>query len=308
MRVLVTGREGQLARSLADRGVGRGFDLLFVGRPDLDLERPGSAAAAIAAARPDVVVNAAAYTAVDRAEDEPARAMRVNGEAAGEIAAAARDVGAAVIQISTDYVFDGRSPRPYREDDPTGPIGVYGRSKLVGEEAVRAANPRHAILRTAWVYSPFGHNFVKTMLRLAEGRDLLTVVGDQHGNPTSALDLADGILALLGKWRADGGPGTGATWHLSGTGRASWAEFAQAILAEAAALGLPSAEVKPIPGAEWPTRARRPANSCLDCSRFAQATGFVMPDWRQSLREVLSRLASERAGEVKPIAAVPPGQ
>src|SRR5438309_7192850 len=162
MKVLVTGTEGQLARSLLERaGLQSAIDLVAIGRPMLDMGVAGSAAAAIAKASPDVVINAAAYTAVDQAEDEPERAFRINGDAAGEVAEAAARVGAAVIQLSTDYVFDGRGEGPYREDAPLNPLGVYGRSKLAGEEQVRAANPRQAIIRTAWVYSPFGRNFVK---------------------------------------------------------------------------------------------------------------------------------------------------
>src|SRR5437660_1636965 len=198
MKVLVTGTEGQLARSLVERArLHPAIDLVAIGRPMLDMEVAGSAAAAIAEAAPDVVVNAAAYTAVDQAEDEPERAFRVNADAAGEVAAAATRAGAAVIQLSTDYVFNGRAEGPYREDAPVDPLGVYGRSKLAGEEQVRAANPRHAIVRTAWVYSPFGRNFIKSMMAGAGVRDRLTVVDDQRGSPTSALDLADGLLAMV---------------------------------------------------------------------------------------------------------------
>lgn len=283
MKILVTGRDGQLARSLMERGKGR--DIVALGRPDLDLEVEGSARVAILAARPDIVINAAAYTNVDQAENEPARAMRINGEAAGEVAAAAREIGACVIQISTDYVFDGMSSEPYDEDAPTGPIGVYGRSKLLGEERVRAANPDHAIVRTAWVYSPFGRNFVKTMMGLAETRDVLNVVADQHGNPTSALDLADGLLALVDSEKI-----SGRTYHLAGTGRASWYDLAEHVFAECARLGLPSAHATPVGTADYPTRAVRPANSMLDCTRFQTETGLRMPDWTRSVAETIVRL------------------
>ena len=206
MKLLVTGNSGQLARSLADRSATRpGIDLVTIGRPELDLAVPGSAADGINIDSPDVVINTAAFTDVDGAEEQPLRAQRINGEAAGEIAAAAASVGAAIIQISTDYVFDGNASRPYAEEAPTRPLNAYGRSKLAGEEAVRAANPAHLILRTAWVYSPFGRNFVRTMMEAATTRESLTVVNDQFGSPTSALDLAEGILALLerpGKGRA----------------------------------------------------------------------------------------------------------
>ncbi len=289
MKVLVTGAQGQLARSLVERaGLDPGVELIAIGRPRLDLEIPGSAAAMIAEAAPDVVINAAAYTAVDQAEDEPGRAFRINADAAGEVAEAAAKAGAAVIQVSTDYVFDGLASGPYREDAAVNPLGVYGRSKLGGEEQVRAANPRHAIVRMAWVYSPFGRNFVKSIMAAAEVRDRLTVVDDQRGNPSSALDLADGLLAMVsgeGQW--------GETYHLAGTGGASWCEFAREVMAGCAAAGLPHVPVEPIRTEYWPTRAVRPANSTLDSTKFERAFGFVMPDWRLSARNVVDRLARD---------------
>jgi dTDP-4-dehydrorhamnose reductase len=295
MRVLVTGERGQLARSLAVRAADvPGLVLHTAGRPELDLERPESIEAAIRAAAPDVVVNAAAYTAVDAAEDEPERAFRINGEAAGEVAAAARRQGARIIQVSTDYVFDGTGEGPYSETAQTRPIGVYGRSKLEGEQRVAEANPDHVVLRTAWVYSPFGHNFVKTMLGAAAKRSELTVVADQRGSPTAAADIADGIIALIGQWRERPDLGLGKTYHLAGTGVASWFDFATAIFAEAARHGLPAAAVRPIRTADWPTRAARPANSVLDSSRFAADVGYRAPPWRQSMSAVVAELAGER--------------
>lgn len=285
VKILVTGRNGQVVRSLLERGAGR--DIVALGRPDLDLDVQGSARAAILGLRPDMVINAAAYTNVDAAEDEPERAMRINGEAAGEVAAAAREVGAPVIQISTDYVFGGSAKGPYTEYVRTDPIGAYGRSKLLGEQRVRDSNPDHAIVRTAWVYSPFGRNFVKTMMTLAQARDMLSVVADQHGNPTSALDLADGLLALV-----DAGIAGGETYHLAGTGDATWFELAEHIFAQCARLGLPWATVTPVITADYPTKATRPANSRLDSTRFTAATGFVMPGWRASVDETIARLAA----------------
>lgn len=285
MKILVTGREGQLVRSLLERGADR--DIVALGRPELDLEIEGSARAAILRHRPDVVINAAAYTNVDTAEDEPDRAMRINGDAAGEVAAAAREVDAPIIQISTDYVFDGCGTGPYAEDAATNPIGAYGRSKLLGERRVRDANPDHAIVRTAWVYSPFGRNFVKTMMTLAQTRDTLSVVADQRGNPTSALDLADGLLALI-----DGGVAGGTTYHLAGTGETSWFDLAAHVFAECDRRGLPTAKVSPIETADYPTKATRPANSTLDCARFAAATGFVMPAWQASATATIERIAA----------------
>jgi len=291
MRILVTGTEGQLARSLVERSqLHPGIELVTIGRPHLDLEQPGSAAAAIDQASPDIVINAAAYTAVDQAEDEPERAFRINADAAGEVAGAASKAGAAVIHVSTDYVFDGGGMGPYREDAAVNPLGVYGRSKLSGEEQVRAANPRHAIVRTAWVYSPFGRNFVKSIMAASGVRDRLTVVDDQRGSPSSALDLADGLLAM-----AKSGEGWGETYHLAGSSEASWCEFAREIMAQCAANGLPHVPVDPIRTEDWPTRAVRPRNSVLDSSKFELAFGFAMPDWRTSLRAIVERLARETA-------------
>jgi dTDP-4-dehydrorhamnose reductase len=289
MRVLVTGTEGQLARSLVERArLHPEIDVVACGRPQLDLEIAGSAAAAIADAAPDVVINAAAYTAVDQAEDEPERAFRINADGAGELAEAAAQAGAAVIQLSTDYVFDGRGTGPYREDAPVNPLGVYGRTKLAGEGQVRAANPRHAIIRTAWVYSPFGRNFLRSIMAAAGTRDRLTVVDDQRGSPSSALDLADGLLAML-----KAGDGWGETYHLAGRGNASWCEFAREIMAQCGALSLPHAPVEPIRTEDWPTRADRPRNSILDSGKFERAFGFAMPDWRSSTRAVVERLAHQ---------------
>jgi dTDP-4-dehydrorhamnose reductase len=292
MRILVTGREGQLARSLVERAAANpGLTLQAVGRPELDLERPESIAAAVAAADPDLVVNAAAYTAVDQAEDERDRAFRINGAAAGEVAAAARRAGARVIQVSTDYVFDGTGEGAYAESAPTRPLGVYGRSKLEGELRVAEANPDHVVLRTAWVYSAYGRNFVKSMLGAAAQRDELGVVADQHGNPTASHDLADGILAMVAAWRDRPREGLGGTYHLAGTGETSWFGFAAAIFEEAARHGLPTAAVKPIRTADWPTRAARPANSALDSRRFAADFGYRAPPWRQSTAAVVAELA-----------------
>lgn len=291
LRVLVIGRNGQLAMSLVERA--RGHDhikIATLGRPDVDLETPGSATAAIKALSPNWVINAAAYTAVDKAEDEPERAFQVNAEGAGEIAAAARQIGAQVIQISTDYVFDGGSSEPYREDAPTNPLGVYGRSKLAGEERVRSANPDHLILRTAWVYSPFGRNFVKTMLKSAKDRDEVSVVADQIGCPTSALDLADALLAIVSDCRDDGDQNICGTYHLTGRGECSWADFAEEIYRISALRGGPSAGVRRIATADFPTVARRPRNSVLDSSKFGRRFGFNLPPRHQSLILAVERL------------------
>jgi dTDP-4-dehydrorhamnose reductase len=291
MKVLVTGRHGQLARSLAQRAEGRpGIEIILAGRPELDLEAPGSAAAVVRSLAPQVVINAAAYTAVDRAEDEPEQAFRINAEAAGEIAAAAAEVGARIVQISTDYVFDGLAAEPYREDAPTNPLGVYGRTKLQGEELVRKNNADHLLVRTAWVYSPFGVNFLKTMMRLAETKEEVPVVNDQVGSPTSALDLADGLLTVIEHWRTGGKAGLGETYHLAGSGFTSWCGFADAIFAECRRLGLPSAAARPIATSDWPTKAIRPANSRLDCRKFESHFGIRMPDWKEAAARTIADL------------------
>jgi dTDP-4-dehydrorhamnose reductase len=288
MRVLLTGRDGQVARSLLEKAESLpDMELIPAGRPEVDLADPGSVARVIRAVSPDLVINAAAYTAVDQVEDEPELAFRINAEAAGEAAAAARAVNAAILQLSTDYVFDGQARVPYKEDAATNPLSVYGASKLAGEEAVRAANPDHLILRTAWVYSPFGRNFVRTMVAAARDRDSLNVVDDQHGSPTSALDLADAILAIAANWPLD----SGRIYHIAGSGSASWFELASEVMANCHRLGLPAAEVRPIGTADWPTRAARPRNAVLDSDAINRDLGIRLPDWRQSVAGIVERLS-----------------
>ena len=289
MRILVTGKHGQVATALRERAP-EGVEVVALGRPELDLADAGSIRDAFDAAVADVVVNAAAFTAVDKAEAEEELATRINGDGAGRVAEAARGLGAPIIQLSTDYVFDGVLGRPYREEDPVGPIGAYGRSKLAGEEAVAGANPRAAILRTAWVYSPFGANFVKTMLRLGESRREVRVVADQIGSPTSALDIADAIFEIARQLMAAPAADKYGVFHMTGAGEASWAEFAQAIFTQAHALGRPAVQVIPIPTAEYPTPARRPANSRLDGARLERDYGVTLPHWRDSLKPVVARL------------------
>jgi dTDP-4-dehydrorhamnose reductase len=224
---------------------------------------------------------------VDKAEDEPDLASAVNGAAPGIIGTAAKAVGAKVIHLSTDYVFDGTLDRPYRENDAVGPIGVYGSSKLQGETALAASGVEHAILRTAWVYSPFGHNFLKTMLNVARTRDALTVVGDQVGCPTSALDIADALYAAIAGWERRGDE---TVFHLAGSGETSWAGFAREIFARSRELDGPTADVTDIATADWPTRATRPANSRLNSAKFAETFGHVMPAWQQSTAAVVERV------------------
>lgn len=299
MKILVTGREGQIARSLAERaGSDPGLEVVLMGRPQLDLLKPETVRSAILSARPDVVISAAAYTAVDQAEDEPERAFAINGAGAGTVANAAAQAGAAVIHISTDYVFSGERDGEYTETDAPDPKSVYGRSKLDGETAVAAANPRHVILRTAWVYSPFGRNFVKTMLALGSQRDSLRVVADQWGNPTAAADVADGVLRIARRIAADGEHAPYGIFHLAGQGGINWAGFAKRIFAESARLGGPSARVEEIPTADHPTKARRPRNSRLSCEKLFAAYGWLPPLWEDSCRQVVQRLVAEDAGDI----------
>lgn len=291
MRIAVTGREGQVVRSLVERSQGlSGIDVVPVGRPELDLLRPETVLPALSAAHPDIVVSAAAYTAVDKAEDEPEAAAAVNAAGAGKVAEAAAALGVPVIHLSTDYVFAGDGERPYDEDDRPEPQGVYGRTKLAGERAVAAANPRHAILRTAWVYSPFGKNFVKTMLFLAGTRDVVSVVADQFGNPTSALDIADAILAIAPQLIGEAPASRFGVFHLAGTGTTHWAGLAARVFETSRALGGPWARVEEIATADFPTKARRPANSRLSTERLREVFGWQAPDWRVSCDAVVRRL------------------
>jgi dTDP-4-dehydrorhamnose reductase len=293
LRIAVTGTKGQVSRALAERAALREVLVISLGRPNLDLLKPDTIEQALATAAPDIVVNAAAYTAVDQAESEPGLAEAVNGHGAGAVAAAAARLSVPIIHLSTDYVFAGDLDRPYREDDPTGPIGAYGRSKLLGEIAVAAAAPNHAILRTAWVYSPFGTNFVKTMLRLAGTRDVLNVVADQHGSPTSAMDIADAILSVCRNVLERPNKGLRGVFHMAATGYTTWAGFAEAIFAASAASGGPCAAVQPIFSSAYPTPAKRPANSRLDCTKLRAIHGIALPDWRESTTTCVMRLVSE---------------
>ena len=291
MTILVTGRHGQLAHSLAERG---GDSVLLMGRPELDLAKAGSARAAVLAAHPTLVVNAAAFTAVDLAETEEVAAHRINADAAGEVAAAAHDLGVPVIQVSTDYVFDGTLSAPYSETAATNPVNAYGRTKLAGELAVRLANPDHVIIRSSWVVSPFGKNFYRTMAELGQKRRTLSVVADQYGNPTSALDLADAILKVARSLETGDPTGLGQTYHISGTGVATWFDLAVAVQEELTRLGCCAAKVSPITTCDWPTPAARPTHSALDTSKFAADFGYAMPDWRSSLSLVIERLIGDR--------------
>ena len=296
MKILVVGGNGQvgfeLLRSLAPLG-----DVVATTRSGLlpdgraceaaDLAEPATLPALVARIAPDLVVNAGAYTAVDRAEDEPELAMRVNAEAPGALARACALAGVPIVHFSTDYVFDGSGTRPYREDDPAAPLGAYGASKWAGEQAVRDSGAAHKIFRLCWVYGSRGGNFLLTMLRLARERELLRVVADQRGTPTPAAWIADATAqALLARPAASG------TWHLAAGGQASWYEFASEIVSQAAAMGViaRSPRVEAIGTAEFPTRARRPAWSVLDTSALAADFGLTLPDWRNGVTQTLDVL------------------
>jgi dTDP-4-dehydrorhamnose reductase len=293
MRIVVTGKEGQLARSLIERGTREGLLVVPVGRPEFDLEKPETVAPALTAAAPDVIINAAAYTAVDQAEIEADKACAINGRGAGAVAEAAAKLQVPIIHISTDYVFDGSSERPYCEDDPVHPLGAYGASKLLGEEMVAAASENCAILRTAWVYSPFGKNFVKTMLRLACDRDEISVVADQIGSPTSALSLADVVLTVASNMTMQrDNPALRGVFHVADAGEASWADFATAIFARSRAMGGPFALVNPIPTSAYPTPAVRPANSRLSPDLIERVHGAKLRHWREALASCVDRLVA----------------
>ena len=275
--ILVIGETGQLARELAPHGV------RTAGRSEADLTDPTACAALIRDARPSAVVNAAAYTAVDRAEEDEATARIVNADAPAAMAAACADLRVPFVHVSTDYVFDGSGIAPRAPDAPTNPLGAYGRSKLAGEDAVRASGAVHAILRTSWVVSAHGSNFVKTMLRLGAERDRLTVVADQIGGPTPARDLARACMAAARATEATSG-----TYHYAGAPDVSWAGFARAIFERA---GIDCA-VEDIPASAYPTPAARPRNSRLDCATFEAAFGLARPDWRAGLDAILSDLGA----------------
>jgi dTDP-4-dehydrorhamnose reductase len=287
--ILLTGGTGQLGwelrRTLAPLG-----RVVAPSRAELDLSSPGSLGGVVRSIRPALIVNAGAYTAVDRAEGDADAARRVNADSPGVLAREAADAGALLVHFSTDYVFSGDAERPYRETDPTAPLGVYGRTKLEGEQAVAAAGGPHLVLRTSWVYAGRGHNFLRTMLRLAGERDELRVVDDQHGSPTWARMLAEATASVLGRCRSGEGfappEGTGGVYHAAAGGMTTWHGFAVEIMARA---GKP-VRVAPIATADFPTPARRPRWSVLDCDRLARDFGVRLPGWREQLALCLEEM------------------
>lgn len=281
--LLIFGRTGQVATELAGLAPGA----TFLGRDQADLSDPASCAAAIRAAKPTAVINAAAWTAVDKAESEEAAALAVNGTSPGAMAVACAELGIPFVHISTDYVFDGAGETAFTPADPTGPLGAYGRTKLAGEQAIVAAGGTYAVLRTSWVFSAHGANFVKTMLRVGATRDKLTVVADQIGGPTPARAIAKACLAMAEQLAAD--PGKSGIYHFSGAPDVSWADFAREIFAQS---GL-AVTVEDIPTSAYPTPAKRPANSRMDCTATTTTFAIPRPDWRADLADVLQELGAK---------------
>lgn len=286
MRILISGQQGQVSREL-QRRLGVIGELIVPGRDQLDLMQPDQIRQHVQDIRPDLIINAAAYTAVDLAQSEPQTAFAINAVAPGIFAEEALALGIPLIHYSTDYVFDGTKTAPYNEDDTPNPLGVYGKSKLAGEQAIADVQGNHLILRTSWVYSIQGRNFLLTMQRLLQEKAELRVVADQLGAPTWAGTVATSTLALIERWRA-GDAVTWGTYHLTAQGKTSWFGFAQAIGEALRQQGKPCANLLPIPSSDYPTPAARPLNSCLDCSRLQRDWGVSQPDWQTALRECLA--------------------
>lgn len=280
MTLLIFGKTGQVARELAARAP----DATFLSRAEADLADPVACAEAIRAAAPSCVINAAAWTAVDAAEEHEKEALVINGETPGTMAATCAEMSIPFLHVSTDYVFDGSGDIPWKEDAPTAPLSAYGRSKLAGEEAIARAGGAWVILRTAWVFSSHGNNFVKTMLRLAGSRDALNIVNDQHGGPTPAAAIAEALLSIAGAFAAS--RGTSGIYHFAGQPHCTWADFAAEIFSQAGK----SIAITGIPTTEFPTPATRPANSRLDGAKLLADYGIAPPDWRQGLADVLKEI------------------
>ncbi|MBL28871.1 MAG: dTDP-4-dehydrorhamnose reductase [Rhodospirillaceae bacterium] len=294
IRLLVTGAGGQVGRALLEAAPLVDVLVTGLGHSSLDITRKDEVAERIAAERPDIVVNAAAYTAVDKAESETEAAFAANETGPANLAAACDTLGMPLIHLSTDYVFDGRAEGPYGEDDPVAPLGTYGRSKEAGERAVRRSNSRHVILRTAWVFGASGHNFLRTVLRLAEDRDELRIVDDQYGCPTPARDIADAVLTLAPQLLER--PETAGTYHFCGAGPTTWFGFADAIVEAAAPLTGRRPRLVPIPSSAYPTPAPRPANSVLDCRKIGETFGIGQRPWREGLAAALATCFDNPAG------------
>lgn len=288
MKIVVTGRHGQIVQSLLERAQHRSdLQVVALGRPELDLARPETVYNSLTATKPDLIVSAAAYTAVDQAEDEPEIAFTVNAIGARAVAHAAKTCNVPLIHLSTDYVYGGDAKTEYLETDSTSPLSIYGQSKLEGEHLIADVYSKHIILRTAWVYSAYGNNFVKKMLNLANTRDNISVVCDQWGNPTMALDIADAIFHVADHLSVTPNFYDFGIYNLAGTGTTNWSDFARRIFYESAQLGGSTASVTDIPTANYPTKAVRPLNSKLSVQKFEETFGFKMPYYEQSLKSLL---------------------
>ncbi|MFG0381912.1 dTDP-4-dehydrorhamnose reductase [Pseudomonas sp. zbq_18] len=286
MKILITGRHGQVSREL-QLALAGSVELCVLGQEQLDLANSTDIREQVETQRPDLIINAAAHTAVDQAESEPELAFAINATAPALLAEAAAQLDIPLIHYSTDYVFDGSKSAPYTEDDATAPLGVYGQSKLAGEQAIRATGAKHLILRTSWVYSLHGKNFLLTMQRLLQEREELRVVADQIGAPTWAGTIAQATAELIAHWRA-GNHGPWGTYHLSGLGETSWFGFAEAIAEQLRQRGKPCARLAAIPSSAYPTPAQRPLNSRLDCTRLQRDWNIRLPDWHAALLECLA--------------------
>jgi len=290
-RILVTGRGGQLATGLEAALPAQGFEAVLVGQPEFEFDKPETVIAAFHALKPDAVVNCAAWTAVDAAEDDEAGAFRANALGPALLGRLTREAGIPIIQISTDYVYDGLKGAPYLEIDAPNPLGAYGRTKLAGEWAAQTANPRCIVLRTAWVFAPTGRNFLRTMLAIGGQRPELRVVADQWGSPTAAPDLADAIAAILARIRSEGWrDDLAGTYHATGGGFTNWHSFAEAIFTEAAQHGGPRPKVHPITTDDYPTKAKRPADGRLDNGKLLRVFGVALPAWEAGLARVMAAL------------------
>ena len=299
--ILIAGESGQLAAALGEAAPSHGLAVRQVDRPVLDFDRPASIAAVFAEAAPWLVINAAAYTAVDAAEDDADAAFRANRDGPAELARLCEAAGIPLIHISTDYVYDGLKGAPYLETDLTAPQGVYGASKLAGDHAVQSGCSRAIVLRTSWVYSPTGRNFVRTMLSIAQRTDRLRVVADQKGCPTSAPDLAEAILLIASRIAAGGWQDRFAgLYHAAGTGWTTWHDLAVATFQEAVRYGSPVPTVDTISTAEWPTRAQRPLDSRLNCDRLEATFGLRLPAWRDGLGRTIDAVFAVAAVPTTP--------
>ena len=287
LKILITGQHGQVSQALQQRLQGLG-ELVVLGRDQLDLANAEQIRQQVRAHRPDLIINAAAHTAVDQAESEPDAAFAINAIAPGILAEEAKALGIPLIHYSTDYVFDGSKPAPYTENDTPNPLGVYGQSKLAGEQAIAAVGGKYLILRTSWVYSSHGKNFLLTMQRLLQEKPQMRIVADQIGAPTWAGTIADSTRALIERWQA-GDAGEWGVYHLTAQGETSWFGFAEAIGEQLRAEGKPCADLEAIPSSAYPTPARRPLNSRLDCSRLQQQWHVSQPQWQDALHECLAR-------------------